>query len=314
LRTDLGIRHEGGEVIFPLRERPAQAPTEGRVLEAEFVERGPLTSGGYRSTVALPPDRRALLPRSFDVVGDVVLVRLPSELAGDAGTVGEALLGFVPGARVVGWDQGVHGPERLRRIVRIAGAGDFRTTHRENELRFAVDLERAYFSPRLAGEHRRFAESVRSRDRVLDLCCGVGPFALTTAQTGLPSRVTGVDLNPEAIALFSTNRSRVRADVPVEAVCAPLEEFLPRAAVSDRVVFNLPREGIKYLPQVFLTVAPGGALQYYEVTERAEQAGRWETLRALAPEPPAWSGPKPRSVHAYSPSSDLVAYVFERTG
>ncbi len=315
LRSDLEIQHEGDFLVLPLLESPEGVPPSwGEVVEREFrstSQRGPIR---YSELLPWPDGEKAALPRSFDVVGEVVLIRLPDSLEPRKEAVGEALLKFVPGARLVGLDHGVHGPERRREVERIAGSGPWRTRHKENGVELEVDVERAYFSPRLAREHARVAEDVRAGDRVYDLCCGVGPFSVTIAHLGRASGVTAVDANPEAIRLLRDTLSRHPYGVRVTPVTARMEEFLPSAPPVERVAMNLPHEGIKYLTSVARTVAPGGRLYYYEVVSRTELAKRGVALvNSLEPEG-QFTLVTERVVHPYSPASDLVAFVLERSG
>jgi tRNA (guanine37-N1)-methyltransferase len=197
--------------------------------------------------------------------------------------------------------------------VRIAGNGDWSTRHRENGLELEVDLGRAYFSPRLAGEHARVAAAVGPDETVFDLCCGIGPFALAIARRGRAKRVVAVDANLEAIRLLERNAHRLGLGSRIEARAEPLEAFLPSAGVSARAILNLPLEGIKYITSVGAAVARGGTLHYYEVTERASRAGRPEVLaRTLSREGASWRATGAREVHAYSPRADLIAYTFVR--
>ena len=312
LRSDLHVVRRGGEVWFPVREPPSPPLGIGRIAEAEFeaVEPGP--SASYRDHIDLPPAVRATLPRSFDVVGDVVLIRLPPGWEDRAARIGSALLNFVPGARIVAWDQGVHGPDRLHTLVRIAGEGDFRTWYRENGLAIHVDLELAYFSPRLAREHARVAADVVEGDHVYDLCCGVGPFTLAIAAAGRAASIVSVDANPHAIELLGTSLARLTRRPPVTTVVDRLESFLPSAGPVRRVIVNLPLEGIKYAASVGATVAAGGVLYYYIVADRAEVAGVEERLTAALPGPWAWTAVDRHVVHPYSPRADLVAFRFRR--
>jgi tRNA (guanine37-N1)-methyltransferase len=313
LRTDLEILREGEFLVLPLAEGADVPNTWGQVVEREFREvrrKGPVR---YRDLLGWSEAEKEALPRSFDVVGDIVLIRLPPELEPRKAEVGKALLDFVPGARLVGLDHGVEGTDRLRRVERIAGAGPWRTRHRENGLELEVDVERAYFSPRLAREHARVADEVRTGESVHDLCCGIGPFSLTIARTGRPDRVTAVDANPEAIALLRASMARYPFGERITPVSASIEQFLPRALPVERVVMNLPLEGIKYLPSVARTVAPGGRLYYYEVVPRTELPGRGTTLvKSLAPIG-IFAVVDERVVHPYSPSSDLIAFTLERS-
>jgi tRNA (guanine37-N1)-methyltransferase len=266
----------------------------------------------YRELMAIGSEDAQGLPRSFDVVGDVVLIRIPDDLEARSKEIGEALLGFVPGARVVGADRGVHGPERRRSIERIAGTGGWRTRHRENGIEIEVDLERAYFSPRLAREHARVAEEVAAGDRVYDLCCGVGPFALTIARLGKATQITAVDLNSDAIDLLRASIARQPFGAHISAIHGRAEAFAASAAPVERVVLNLPHEGIKYLPSVARTVARRGRLYYYEVTPRPEFERRGDAVVRTLERPEEWSVIEQHVVHAYSPRSDLVAFVLER--
>jgi tRNA (guanine37-N1)-methyltransferase len=314
LRSDLEIRHEGDFLVLPLLGGPdAVPPGWGEVVEREFRESGPKGPTRYSDLLPWSDREKEALPRSFDIVGDIVLIRLPEELGSRKEAVGEALLKFVPGARLVGLDHGVHGPERRRAVERVAGSGPWRTRHKENGVELEVDVERAYFSPRLAREHARVAEDVRSGDRVYDLCCGVGPFSVTIARFGRAARVTAVDANPDAIRLLRDTLSRHPYGGRVVALTARLEEFLPTAAPVERVAMNLPHEGIKYLSSVARTVAPGGRLYYYEVVSRTEFAQRGVAIVSMLEPVGEFALVAQRVVHPYSPASDLVAFVVERS-
>jgi tRNA (guanine37-N1)-methyltransferase len=314
LRTDVGILREGDRLALPLLDGVEIPGGLGEVVVREWQ---PLASAGptdYRDLLDWSPEETRLLPRSFDVVGDVVLIRIPEELEPRAPEIGAALLEFVPGARIVGEDRGVHGPDRRRSLAKIAGDGSWRTRHRENNIEIEVDLERAYFSPRLAREHAEVARAVEDGDRVYDLCCGVGPFALTIARDGRASAVTALDSNPEAIALLRASIARQKLATRVTPVEAPVEGFTPAAEPVERVILNLPHEGIKYLPSVARTVARRGRLYYYEVTPRTEIERRGEAIVRMLGTPDSWSVVDQHVVHPYSPKSDLIAFVLERSG
>jgi tRNA (guanine37-N1)-methyltransferase len=314
LRSDLEVYRTEEFVTFPLQEPPEEpVPRDGVLVESEFQPAGRRATRNYRELLDWPDEASRRLPRSYDVVGDVVLVRIPPDLLDRSEEIGGALLTFVPGARVVARDEGVHGTARRRRLVRLAGIGGYRTRHRENGLDLEVDLERAYFSPRLGGEHARVADAVRPGETVFDLCCGIGPFSLAIARDGRAGEVVAVDSNPDAIELLESNGARLHLPRPIRAVVGDVLEFVASSGVAQRVVLNLPHEGIKYLTSVGKSVAPGGVLHYYEVTERSASARRLEELVGeLGPR--GWRMTECRVVHPYSPRSDLVAYALSPSG
>jgi tRNA (guanine37-N1)-methyltransferase len=315
LRSDLPVAHRGSEVVFPISAAPTRPLPDARIEEREFADPRPRPPESYRQRLELPEDVRDALPRAFDVVGDIVLIRIPEPLRVHAPAVGESLLAFVPGARLVGLDRGVHGETRVRRLERLAGSGPWTTTHRENGLALDVDLERAYFSPRLAREHAEVAAQVAVGERVIDFACGVAPFGAAIVREGRAREVVAVDLNPFATALAERNLRRAGPSERFRVVPASIEAFVPSAGPCERAILNLPHGGVKYAPSVATTVAPGGTLHYYEVTERSRADGRPEELVTMIgnrPDDP-WTVSERHIVHAYSPTEDLVAYRLTRS-
>jgi tRNA (guanine37-N1)-methyltransferase len=312
LRHDLEIDSDRTTVVFPLVPEGDVPADWGTVIEREFDARPDPAGGDYRTALDWPEEEKAKLPRSFDVVGETVLVRIPPALAPRQAEIGEALLRFVPHARIVGWDRGVHGPERRRRIETIAGSGGWWTQHRENGIVLDVDLERAYFSPRLAREHALVAAEVEDGESVYDLCCGVGPFSVTIARDGRARSITAVDANPDAIALLRKTLARYSYGGRVHPVEQRVEQFVADRPPVERVILNLPHEGIKYAPSVARLVALRGRLYYYEVVARTELEGRAEVVGAVLGPPGAFVRSAQRVVHPYSPESDLIGFVFER--
>ncbi len=312
LVPELPVLRERESLWFPIRGVP-DPPLEGTTTEErEFPASTARLARSYRELTGLSAEAQRRLPRAFDVIGDVVLIRIAPDQEADVSVIGAALLAFVPGARKVGWDRGVYGPARRRRIVPLAGEGSWRTRHRENGIEFEVDPEVAYFSPRLAREHARIAAAARSGERLWDLCCGIGPFSLTVARGGGPREIVAVDANPDAIRLLNENAARLGVAGRLTVRNESIESFLATAGTADRIVFNLPHEGIKYLPSVSAAVRPGGTLHYYEVSPRAAGTDRVEELVRLLSRDSAWRCADHHVVHAYSPAADLVAYTFER--
>lgn len=317
LRHDLTPSREGGRVIFPLIGPPPTDLPVDRLLEGEFAEAKSYPPGTYVKRVrGIPGDVLPLLPRAFDVVGDIVVIRLPREADPYLVDVGRALLEHVPRARLVAVDRGVHGPSRLRRLERIAGAGDFRTLHRENGLCLTVDLEAVYFSPRLSGEHRRLAELAGPEERWLDLFCGLGPFSLTFLKRVPLGRAAALDSNPDAIRLLLENAQALKVADRLRALEGDAAVLVPTLTNPfDRVVMNLPHEGAKFLPMVARLVRPGGWLHTYEVLDRADVPQRPTSIarvlgQAVGGVP--WTPVELHVIHPYSPKADQVGMTFLR--
>jgi tRNA (guanine37-N1)-methyltransferase len=312
LRTDLEIRREGQFLVLPVVLPLQPDPTWGEWTEADFERLPHSAVRSYRELLKWTEAEAELLPRSFDVVGDIVLIRIPEELRSRSAEIGDALRRFVPGIRLVGADFGVHGKARRRRLVAISGSGPWRTRHRENGIEFDVDVDRAYFSPRLAREHELVSVEVEPSDRVFDLCCGVGPFSLTIAKRERAREIIAIDANPAATQLLESTRARYDFARRIQVRNERIEQFLAGGAAAERVIFNLPHEGIKYLPSVAQSVAPGGRLYYYELVAREDVGRRKEQIVQQTDSPDEWSVAAMHSVHPYSPRADIMAFTLQR--
>ncbi len=302
-------------LLLPLRPgaQVAEAPFPRDFVRATFVCLPEPRPQAYQDLVHLLPDLQAQLPRAFDVVGDIVIVRLPPALDAVASEVGKALLSFVPGSRLIAQSGGVHGPHRTRDLRAIAGQGSWRTIHQENGLRFQVDLSRAYFSPRLAREHQQVAALSLDGESILDLFCGVGPFSLTILKRRPTTTAHAVDSNPEAISLLEENARKLGVAQRIRSFCQDARSHLAEPRDYSRVIANLPHEGYKYASLVAKVVRPGGHLHIYEVAPRTGVSRVQEALEGLSGPQGDWTVLDRHVVHGYSASEDLIGLHFLRT-
>ncbi len=311
LRADLLIKSDGDYVMLPCRgfsPRERAGLDEGWVLcEAEF-KRSARRPSSYREFVNVPDELRPLLPRSFDVIGRVAIVKIPEELTHFEREIGRALLAARPSCASVARDWGVRGDERVRDLRVVAGEESLETVHKEHGLRFVVDLSSVYFSPRLATERLRVAKMVARGERVIDLFAGVGPFSILIAKRSHPSSVVAVDINPRAVELLKRN-IRLNRACGVEAVLGDARELPGRVPLADRVIMNLPLSALDYLDTALRLLNPNGAIHLYALVEGGGEAritrSVEETVERLGRRPLEVST---RVVHSYSPVERQFAF------
>ncbi len=92
-------------------------------------------------------------------------------------------------------------------VKEIVAAAPPKIRVREHDVRYEVDFVAGHktgFFCDQRDNHHRFAEFVKGQ-RVLDLCCYTGGFAIAAAQRGAAEEVTGVDLDEKAIAQARRN-------------------------------------------------------------------------------------------------------------
>ena len=189
------------------------------------------------------PDIRNELPRAFDVIGDLCIIKIPGEILEIKSDIGEAILKANKHIKVVLLDRGVRGDLRVRDLEFIAGDERTSTEHREFGSRYRLDLAHVYFSPRLSGERERIASLVSPDERVLDMFCGVGPFTIPAAKRA--KAVSAVDLNAKAIEFLNENvlLNKVRN---VTAFCGDARRAF-EDCMFDRIIMNLPQNSMDFL-------------------------------------------------------------------
>lgn len=278
LRLELKVRRSGRSVLLPVTE-----PVDlGFPVKTEEFEARDTNIGDYRELLHLADGLMRELPTSFDVIGDVAIIRLPSNLRPHQATIGEAMLRSHPAIRSVAVDSGVQGEFRVRQLEVIAGKGGLETKHREYGLTLYVDPSKAYFSPRLATERHRVAEAVEQDEVVLDMFSGVGPFALMVAKLGRPKRVEAIDANPAAYGYLLKNIAANKVGHVVKPHFGDAAKLAPQLGPARRAIMDLPHGAAAFLPAALSALERGGTIHYYEIMDREAIDDRLEELHRYA--------------------------------
>jgi tRNA (guanine37-N1)-methyltransferase len=276
LNKDFKVGRDGDQLLVPLLREPSE--TEYSFLTERLGHFEILTAAMAEDlkesrTVfdvlkdRLAPHELASLPKSIDMVGDVGIVELPSELQGLEATVGDALLRTNKKLRTILAKAGpVTTDKRLRELRVIAGSGNTETTHREFGCVFRVDVTKAYFSPRLSHEHCRVASQVQDNEFVIDLFAGVGPFAIQIARRRQNVHVYAIDVNEDAIRYLRQNVRLNRVEDRITVLSGNAKTVVRSELVGkgDRIIMNLPSQAIEYVDVACLALKPaGGVIHYY---------------------------------------------------
>ncbi len=265
LDMSLRVKRDDDHVIFPIMS--ADVGDIGQeIVEDDFEERK-AGIADYSRLVEVPENLRELLPTSFDVIGDVAIIKLPDELLPYAREVGTGLCRAFTRLRTVCLDKGVKGEMRVRELEVIAGDANTETTHTEFGIRLIVDPAKAYFNPRLANERMRVASVVKNGEVVMDMFAGVGPFSIMIAKHARPSVVYAIDINPDAVAYMRRNVEMNKVDkvVAIEGDALKVIFELPNV---DRIVMNLPHSAIEFFADALTRLNFNGTIHLYHICDR----------------------------------------------
>jgi len=202
---------------------------------------------------------------AFDQIGDIIIVRIPDSLIPKKKIIGKALLEQVKTANSVFYQSSpVEGDFRTRSLELIMGDKKTETEYKENGCRFIVDVEKAFFSPRLSTERERISNLVNDGDIIVNMFGGVGMFSLLAAKKK-SCTVYNIDINPIASKLCEENIKINKLKGKVISLngdsTAIIEDKLQEKA--DRVLMLLPERSDEFLDVAISSLKKNGIVHYY---------------------------------------------------
>ncbi len=204
---------------------------------------------------------------SFDIVGDIAIIRLPCASSVNAQTASTAIMSRHRNVKTVLLQASpVAGDLRLRHLAHVAGENKTCTVHREFGCLFSVDVAKSYFSPRLSHERMRIAKMIEPNETVVNMFAGVGCFSIAIAKHSRASRVFSIDVNPAAVQFMEENVRLNRVYDKVIPLLGDSKEVINKRLqrVADRVLMPLPEKAREYLPYAVSALkASGGWIHYY---------------------------------------------------
>jgi tRNA (guanine37-N1)-methyltransferase len=304
LNKALRIESEAENLLLPVT-REVDLGFELIRREGRKIEKAPES---YKELIEVPRELRPLLPTSFDVIGQVIVIKLAEELAPFSNDIGRAMMEAYKAIRTVAVDEGVRGDFRVRTLRVICGDEPLRTVHRAYGVGLEVDLSECYFSPRIATETWRIAQQVGTTEVVVDMFSGVGPFALTIAKHAKPAKVYAIDSNPHAVRYLEKNIARNKV-LNVKAILDDSRAATERIRGATRAIIDLPHSSMDYLAPAVRAVEKG-FVHYYEILDVADVEDRIESLGGIArDEVKTISLAGTRRVRTFSPSE--AHFVFD---
>lgn len=205
------------------------------------------------------------LSSSFDVIGDIAIIKIPEELHSKGGLIGEEILSRLKNVRtVLKQDSDVKGEYRTREASLIAGEEKYETLYKESGLLFRVNVKTAYFSPRLSTERLRIRSLVNEGERILNMFGGLGTFSFVVAKT-VKCEVDSIDINPEAIRLANESlKLNKKLSGVVNPVLADAKEYaLAHPNLYDRIIMPLPERASEFLPSAVIASKSSAVIHYY---------------------------------------------------
>ena len=240
----------------------------------------------YKELLNLPDNLNKKLPTSYDVIGNILILKLDPELVRYKTEIGHILLKINKNIKTVCLTQPVRGELRTRDMEIIAGEKSTETTHKEFGLKFKVDVKKTYFSPRLATERKHVTDLVKNGEIVVDMFAGVAPFSIMIAKYANPKIVYAFDKNKDAVRYAKDNVkiNNVLDRVKVIYSDAKKSQYIldQEGAKANRIIMNLPFSSHLFFGSALKIIANFAIIHYYDILKEKEIDIRIKNLKKIA--------------------------------
>ena len=202
---------------------------------------------------------------AFDQIGNIIIVRIPDSLISKKKIIGETLLEQVKTTKsVFSQSSPVEGDFRTRNLEIIAGEDKTETEYKESGCTFIVDVEKAFFSPRLSTERERISNLISDNEIIINMFGGIGMFSILAAKKK-SCTVYNLDINPNASKLCEENIRLNKLKGNVISLNGDSTEIINNELqnCADRVLMLLPERSDEFLDSAILSLKTNGTLHYY---------------------------------------------------
>jgi len=234
-------------------------------------------------TDKLDTEELELVFKSYDIIGDIAVIRIPKPLIQKSELIAEVIMQTHKRVKtVLHQTSPVYNQFRLRKLEWVAGERKTETVYKEYGCIFKVNLEKSYFSPRLSYERMRIAKQVQNNEVVVNMFAGVGCYSILIAKHSRANKIFSIDINPDAVDYMLENTLINKVHDRVVVIKGDAKKVVKNKLknTADRVLMPLPERAFEYLNYALLTLKPaGGWIHYYDFVHANKTEDPRETVK-----------------------------------
>ena len=217
-----------------------------------------------------------------DIVGNVAIVKFPAETKlPEKKKIADKIMKENRSVKTVLEKTGkFKGRLRKQETKFIKGERTKEAVYRENGCVFRFNVDKTYFSPRLAGERKEIAESVKKKDDVLVMFSGVAPFPVVIAKKS-GKKIFSNEINREANKYAELNVELNKLKDRIELIKGDVKKMAAKMKDRKFDVIVMPRPRLKetFLKEAFSLSRKGTRIFYYDFCREEEISGIVEKIK-----------------------------------
>ncbi len=185
----------------------------------------------------LTEEELSILPRGFQTVGKVIILKLNPILIEKREIIGKTCLKLFPNIRSIYINLGkVVGTFRdPKGIEFIAGEDNPIVEHKEHRIIYRFDITKIMFSKGNIYERKYLATLIKGGEIIVDMFAGIGYFSLPIAKHASPEKIYSIEINPVSYKFLVENIKINHLE----------EKIIPILGDSKKEVLNLSKSGIR---------------------------------------------------------------------
>ncbi len=218
----------------------------------------------------LSKEETDLLPRSYQTLGKVIIIKLHPNLMKKKEMIGKEYLKLLPYIKSVYLNQGkIEGQFREPKGIKfLAGIDNPNVEHKEHGIIYKFNIEQIMFSKGNILERKHIANIVKKGEIIVDMFAGIGYFSLSIAKYSLAEKIYSIELNPISYNYLVQNIEINHLEdkiIPIHGDCK--EEVLKlreNGLKADRIIMGVFPAPKNYIKDALSLTKHSGTIIHYE--------------------------------------------------
>ena len=212
----------------------------------------------------------SLLPRGFQTLGNVIILKLKPKLLEKDKVIGQAYLGLLPKIRSVYVNKGriIGSFREPENIEFLAGEDNPIVEHKEHGIKYRFDITKIMFSKGNLNERRFLATLVKKGEIVVDMFAGIGYFSLPIAKHSDVGQIYSIEFNPTSYKTLLENIKINHLEEKITVIngdCKKEVLELSRSGIrADRVIMGVFPAPKDYVKEALSLTKEEGTIYHYE--------------------------------------------------
>ncbi|MFX0074628.1 MAG: class I SAM-dependent methyltransferase family protein [Candidatus Hermodarchaeota archaeon] len=225
----------------------------------------------------LTEEELSFLPRGFQTIGDVAIIKLNPKLLDKKILIANKYLELLPSLKSVYLNSGkVKGKFRTPEMIEyLVGIENSVVKHKEHGVIYKFDFTKIMFSMGNLRERKFLTTLVEDGETIVDMFAGIGYFSLPIAKHSKVKKIYSIELNPESFEYLTENIKLNHFEDIITPIKGNSKEEVVNLSKSgvkaDRVimgVFPAPKDFIK---EALMLTKVEGTIYHYEGIVEKEQ-------------------------------------------